>query len=284
VVIIILFIRALSAIPQLAFTRPEIDYSAGGSQPLMSVLSWGAYNAVNPPSKEDFDFAYSILIDGYACSTIVELADPWIVPNAAGRDLAEETNRLKQLAKLFFSSFQLVMDSRYTKAAHAREGLLEDLFTLRMIEIFWRTTMGNRTLTVNPAPAILVEKFIRFVKIAKDIQEGSISPAMDPGDNASLTDIKAYAPITEYVNLTFPCWAHRRICVTSEGQAGMVPPYARVGDEVVVFPGMQTPLVMRALPKRILRKHQVIGECYVHGLMNQEVFSLRNPRKIYEIV
>jgi quinolinate synthase len=153
-----------------------------------------------------------------------------------------------------------------------------------MIEIFWRTTMGNRTRSVNPAPAKLVKKFERFIKIAKDILDGTISPAMDPRDNASLTDIQAYAPIMEYVNLTFPCWAHRRICVTSSGHVGMVPPYARVGDEVVVFPGMQTPLVIRAMPKRILRKYQIIGECYVHGLMNQEAFSLRNPRKIYEII
>jgi hypothetical protein len=153
-----------------------------------------------------------------------------------------------------------------------------------MIEIFWRTTMRNRTLTVSPAPANLVEKFRRFVKIAKDILEGTISPAMDPKDSASLTNIMAYAPITEYVALTFPCWAHRRICVTSEGRVGMVPPYARVGDEVVVFPGMQTPLVMRVMPKRILKKYRVVGEGYIHGLMNQEVFSLRNSRKIYEII
>jgi hypothetical protein len=274
----------MSTIPQLAFTRLEIDYNAGGSQPLRSALSWGAYNTAIKPSKQDFESAYSIFIDGYACSTIVELADPWIVPNTAGKDLSEEADRLIQLAKLFFSSFKLVTNSRYTKVAHVREGLLEASFTVRMIEIFWRTTMGNRTLTVNPAPANLVEKFIRFVKIAKDILEGIISPAMDPRGNASLTDIKAYAPITEYVNLTFPCWAHRRICVTSEGQVGMVPRYARVGDEVVVFPGMQTPLVIRALPRRILQKYQIIGECYVHGLMNQEVFSLGNPRKIYEII
>ena len=271
-------------IPQLSFARPEIDYNAGGSQPLRNALPWAEYNADNKPSRLNFDSAYSIFIDGYACGTIVELADPWIVPDTASRDLSEETTRVKQHAKLLLSSYRLVMDSRHTKAAHVREGRSEASFTVRMREVFWRTTMGNRAVGVSPAPAKLVKKFETYEKIAKDILDGTISPALNPREGASWADIETFAPITEYVNITFPCWAHRRICVSSSGQVGMVPPYARVGDELVVFPGMQTPSVIRTMQRQILRKYQIVGECYIHGLMNEEIFSLRNSRKIYEII
>jgi hypothetical protein len=274
----------MNFIPQLAFARPDIDYNAGGSQPLRNVLPWAKYNANNKPSRLNFDSAYSIFIDGYACSTIAELADLWIVPETAPRDLLEETARVKEHAKLLLSSYRLVMDSRHTKAAHVREGRLEASFTSRMRQVFWRTTMGNRTVDVNPAPAKLVKKFETYEKFAKDILDGTISPFLNPRGDASWADIETFAPMTEYVNITFPCWAHRRICVTSSGQVGMVPQYARVGDELVVFPGMQTPSVIRTMQKQILRKYQIVGECYIHGLMNEEIFLLRNSRKIYEII
>ena len=139
--------------------------------------------------------------------------------------------------------------------------------------------MGNRAVGVNPAPAKLVKKFETYEKFAKDILDGTISPALDPREDASWADIEAFAPITEYVNVTFPCWAHRRICVSSLGQVGMVPPYTRVGDELVVFPGMQTPSVIRTMQKQILRKYQIVGECYIHGFMNNEALRPENKEK-----
>jgi len=251
---------------------------------LRNVLPWAEYNADNKPSRLNFDSAYSIFIDGYACSTIAELADPWIVPKTASRDLSEESARVKQHAKLLLSSYRLVMDSRHTKAAHVREGRLEASFTSRMRQVFWRTTMGNRTVDVNPAPANLVKIFETYEKTSEDVLDGTISPLLDPREEVSWADNEILARMADYVNITYPCWAHRRICVTSSGQVGMVPPYARVGDELVVFPGMQTPSVIRTVQKQTLRKYQMVGECYIHGLMNKEIFSPRNSRKIYEII
>jgi hypothetical protein len=46
---------------------------------------------------------------------------------------------------------------------------------------------------------------------------------------------------------------------------------AEVEDKIVVFAGMQTPLVLRIDRNE---QHRYIGDCYVHGIMNGEVLDM----------
>jgi hypothetical protein len=69
-----------------------------------------------------------------------------------------------------------------------------------------------------------------------------------------------------------------------KGFIGIVPPRSEIGDEIAVFMGMQTPSVLRLGSGNDGMKHRNIGECYVHGLMNGEIFDTRTPRREFELI
>jgi hypothetical protein len=62
----------------------------------------------------------------------------------------------------------------------------------------------------------------------------------------------------------------RSFFVSRLGRIGWVPFRTRVGDQVCVLQGMRIPLILRSRGDR----WEVIGACYVHGLMDGELWDL----------
>jgi hypothetical protein len=82
----------------------------------------------------------------------------------------------------------------------------------------------------------------------------------------------------------------RNFFMTESGYFGMGPRYTKPGDVVVVFDGDQTPFVLRQIKSdehtvdpnmeentegRFSpdEQYELIGECYVHGFMDNEVVA-----------
>jgi hypothetical protein len=61
----------------------------------------------------------------------------------------------------------------------------------------------------------------------------------------------------------------RKFCTTNTGYICMVPETVERGDVVVVLPGCNFPVLLRPYES----KYRVVGECYVHGLMQGEIFD-----------
>lgn len=57
------------------------------------------------------------------------------------------------------------------------------------------------------------------------------------------------------------------MCLTEKSYVGLVPWIAVPGDVVCIFPGCAVPFVIR----RIDKDFRMVGECYLHGIMNGEV-------------
>jgi hypothetical protein len=69
----------------------------------------------------------------------------------------------------------------------------------------------------------------------------------------------------------------RRFCTTEVGRFGLVPPRSRKGDPICVFAGAETPFVLRRVGEREVGAaagkkvvYELIGECYLHGVMDGE--------------
>lgn len=62
-------------------------------------------------------------------------------------------------------------------------------------------------------------------------------------------------------------------CITKRGYAGLVPITSQVGDEIVVFHGGIVPFVLRRQAWKESVNYSLMGECYVHGIMNGEGLS-----------
>ncbi|MCJ1352195.1 MAG: hypothetical protein MMC33_002179 [Icmadophila ericetorum] len=65
----------------------------------------------------------------------------------------------------------------------------------------------------------------------------------------------------------------RRAAVSKQGFFGLVPKYAKVGDQLYVLPGGQMLYVLRPLKDEDEGCFKVIGESHVHGLMDGEVMD-----------
>jgi hypothetical protein len=64
-----------------------------------------------------------------------------------------------------------------------------------------------------------------------------------------------------------------RFVVTKKGYVGTVPPRAQIGDTVAVMKGGCVPFILQKSDSRSGR-FRLVGECYVHDLMNGEGLSL----------
>ncbi|KAF4628327.1 hypothetical protein G7Y89_g9822 [Cudoniella acicularis] len=83
----------------------------------------------------------------------------------------------------------------------------------------------------------------------------------------------------------------RQLFITKKGYIGLCPPYALQGDLISITPGIHVPLVLRQVDIDIKRKgkgpgkkYQLVGECYVHGLMNGEAMLLGVTDREMELI
>ena len=72
---------------------------------------------------------------------------------------------------------------------------------------------------------------------------------------------------------------HRRLMISEKGYIGLVPIDCRSGDRICVLSGCSIPVILRQKGDY----HILIGECYVHGIMDgQAIQQLREGKYIVE--
>lgn len=64
----------------------------------------------------------------------------------------------------------------------------------------------------------------------------------------------------------------RRFFITNTGHMGMGPEKIREGDWVVVLAEVHLPIILRHV-ESVPNKYQVIGPCYINGIMSGEVIE-----------
>lgn len=82
-------------------------------------------------------------------------------------------------------------------------------------------------------------------------------------------------------NLMYPASMRAQICgrrpfSTRTGFLGMGPQNIQINDVVVLLQGAETPFVFRSGRNRL---YELVGEAYVHGIMNGEFCGQRKPLK-----
>jgi hypothetical protein len=75
-----------------------------------------------------------------------------------------------------------------------------------------------------------------------------------------------------------------KFCLTKNGRIGQIPAESLPGDKACIFPGMDTPFVIRN-HKTTSNSFSLLGECFIHGLMygeviDQEEFRVREIRLV----
>jgi hypothetical protein len=248
----------------LSFFRPEIDYFAGGK----------TTQEVQPPESSS---PGRLRLQGLMIDTIYELAEP--VESVHPDDVQLE---IHDVAKLFIDAvpafWETVQKSGRTKNPYPHTDPPQALR-----EAFWRTLIGDRDET-RPAPPSLASGFEKLVELCDMVgKDPSILDNNATHDNATLQELKAsQLQIAKFLLPLMRCLGARRLCVTKRGLLGVVPPFSKVGDAIAVFQGMQTPFILRNTA--LGTGHQLVGECFMHGIMSGEMLERGLQMQTIEIV
>lgn len=77
----------------------------------------------------------------------------------------------------------------------------------------------------------------------------------------------------------------RRFATTKKGYMGLMPRGAMLGDSVCVILGSHVPFLVRRVPhgEADTKRYQLLGECYLQGIMNGEVMASAPESEMTEI-
>ncbi|KAL8792679.1 MAG: hypothetical protein Q9195_004739 [Heterodermia aff. obscurata] len=105
-------------------------------------------------------------------------------------------------------------------------------------------------------------------------EEGSFG--FRAGNTGSYSDLSTIiASYGQSYCLSLMKCARRRLAVLDKYPLGLVPEGAEPGDLVCVLHGSSTPIILR----RVEKEFEVIGECYVHGIMYGEAVNWSEGNK-----
>jgi hypothetical protein len=121
--------------------------------------------------------------------------------------------------------------------------------------------------------------YLHNLLVANCDQKLSIIFRNDGGTTIDLKEhLSAQGDPEVYASLARSFCYNRSFVITSNGQMGIVPSSTRVGDTIAIMPGSGVPYVLRYQgPSWVL-----IGESYIHGLMNGEAIKLHRDGVVQE--
>lgn len=139
-----------------------------------------------------------------------------------------------------------------------------------LYDVQWRTLICNVTIDLHRAPAhycVAYEAYRKFVLIHDDGGDIGIGTLDD-----FLTQQK-FREVLDNFN------GDKIFGVTGSGYVGMFPRSARVNDVIAVLDGGEFPFVLRRLGEGDCDccEFELIGQCYVHGRMEEGQLDLRGP-------
>lgn len=149
-----------------------------------------------------------------------------------------------------------------------------------VFEALWRTFVCNQTRKGEIPPAQWGSQFANFVQGTKEKHVGdeglrverilNSEPCGNPrrGKWDLTEDFDRYVPLelSAYMDFvrTNGTWCYnRRFFKTEDGRFGWGPNAVSEGDLVAIVHGLHVPLVLRP----VQGGHEIVGDCYAHGLM-----------------
>ena len=168
-------------------------------------------------------------------------------------------------------------------------------------DAFWRTLIGD-TQMARPAPAELglycrlwermMEARLEGKMLKREDEEEGLRrdntnplPAMAEINAMGLGE-ESLRSVLLWNSARIMCCTGRAFAITRSGYMAMVPPGTAVGDAVCVLYGVETPFILRSLPKDSHGEHVVdlVGEAYVHGAMDGEAMQDSGDSQVYNII
>ena len=241
------------------------------SQPRWTTsLGYGASHlGVYAASGEYIRVMPDVTIDGYRLTTTGTIFDTIsiISETAQALALAELVDPLSPTSQFIARNVESVLEhcQQYTTSCS-------------MFTAFWHTLVaGKDSSGRQKAPTTAPDDYSPiFALLIDTATERSPSFPDQPTFKRKLTlaNLKVRQPSKVYrlMQIAFKNAIEcRRFGVTSKGYMGFFPQTTQIGDEICVISGVHIPFVVR---RQSGDDFQLVGECYVHGIMNGEVLQM----------
>jgi hypothetical protein len=110
------------------------------------------------------------------------------------------------------------------------------------------------------------------------------------GEDAIYQSLQKMDRITERVK---SCCFGRRPFITQKGYIGLCPPNALIEDLIFIVPGLSVPIILKQVNGKekgsytnggSAKSFKLVGECYVHGVMNGEAVSMGLQEEKMDII
>jgi hypothetical protein len=187
-------------------------------------------------------------------------------------DWKRQSARWNLWSKACFESYVAFAEAAYKfPEGHTRE------------ESLWRTLCCNLTsdIPVRRAPAEYASgyKMLRLshetIKVDGQYDTEALSPRI------IIEDMSHYMALMSTIGRYF---RGNNLCVTAGGYLGCVPNGSRIGDKICLLFGSTVPFILRECGEGYFK---LVGECYIHGIMDGEAIKERDIEALgrdFEIV
>jgi hypothetical protein len=173
-------------------------------------------------------------------------------------------------------------------------------------EALWRTLIADWAEGEHPAPGVYADWFdiwhnlhVRKVKIEDLVEKLGVTSGYSRSDSETRYSVALVAAISQLsskymIRFTTSCKG-RRFCITRRRRLALVPPRSLEGDVVCVIRGLHTPFIVRPVRQEASEEtdanmasgegprerqsslegeYHLVGECYVHGIMDGEAIPM----------
>ncbi|KAH7041462.1 heterokaryon incompatibility protein-domain-containing protein, partial [Microdochium trichocladiopsis] len=204
----------------------------------------------------------------------VDLAWPNLRSSPSASELPEVTSEWLRGSREAIVGWMRGQDQRY-----GHTGQLCD-------EVFWRTMMvdaGSKEMGrgvkafARPAAPRFGTHYRYSMQELCGLEVGTAEDrAVDEQELRGLSEDDKLLLTSLWVTTVQMHCLSRRMAFTSHGYVCLVPPGTVPGDRVAIVPGLSVPVVVRPVPgsgldRRSVDEFQLVGECYVHGIMDGEM-------------
>ena len=143
-------------------------------------------------------------------------------------------------------------------------------------EEHWRTLIANRITTERPekpaGPRNRAQDYL-FMRQCLQGFTNAKTPTLRGYDHPAIPDLM------EYVNNVINACQGRQFFSTQGGRIGLGPSGIRKRDRVCVFYGARTPYILRRKEVSEHGEWELVGDAYVHGIMQGEALKLYEDGK-----